>query len=327
MKICIYGAGAIGGFIAGHLAQVPGLEVSVVARGPHLAAIRERGLRVVVPGRDFTVRLRATDDPVTLGPQDYLFITLKQHQVTPALEAMKPLLGPHTAVLPPTTGIPYWYFHGLPAPFGGRRLERLDPGGRQWDVLGPERALGCVYWVGAEVPEPGVVRQDGGIAGLPIGEPDGSSSPRVQRLAEAMAAGGLRAPVRGDIRAEIWMKMINSMCWNPVATVTAATLGELNGAPKVLDIVRRMMREAETVAVAFGVRMPVPMEKRIIGTASIPEHKMSMLQDLERGRPLEIDVLIDSIESMRELVGIETPTLDAVLALARLRGNVAAARG
>ena len=228
MKVCLYGAGAIGGYIAGHLAQVPGLEVSVVARGPHLQAIRERGLRVLAPGRDFTVRVRATNNPAELGVQDYVFITLKSHQVTPALDAMAPLLGPDTAVLPPTTGIPYWYFHGQPGPFAERRLERLDPGGRQWDVLRPERAIGCVYWVGTEVPEPGVIRQDEGMAGLPLGEPDGSQSPRVLRLAEAMAAGGLRAPVRGDIRAEVWMKMINSMCWNPVAAVTAATLGQIN---------------------------------------------------------------------------------------------------
>ena len=133
MKFCVYGAGAIGGFIAGHLAQVPGVEVSVVARGPHLQAIRERGLRVIAPGRDFTVRVRATDDPAELGVQDHVFITLKSHQVTPALDAMAPLLGPDTAVLPPTTGIPYWYFHGQPGPFAGRRLERLDPRGRQWD--------------------------------------------------------------------------------------------------------------------------------------------------------------------------------------------------
>lgn len=326
MKVCVYGAGAIGGHIAGHLARAD-VEVSVIARGPHLEAMQRKGLRVVTPNEDFTVPVKATGDASELGPQDYVFITLKSHQVTNALDAMQPLLGPDTAVIPPTTGIPYWYFYGQPGPHENLRLERLDPGGRQWEMLRPERAIGCVFWTGAEVVEPGVVRQDGAASGYPIGEPDGSESERIVRLSRAMYDGGLKAPVRRAIRGDLWIKMINSMCWNPVATVTAATLGELNGAPKVLDIVRRMMREAETVAAAFGVRMPVPMEKRIIGTASIPEHKMSMLQDLERGRPLEIDVLIDSIESMRELVGIETPTLDAVLALARLRGNVAAARG
>ena len=179
MKICIYGAGAIGGYIAGHLAAVPGVEVSVVARGAHLAAIREKGLRVITPERDQTVRVRATDDAAELGPQDYVFITLKSHQVTPALASMRPLLGDHTAVLPPTTGIPYWYFHGLEGPYAGRRLDRLDPGGAQWETLDPARVIGCVYWVGTESPAPGVARQDGGGASLPIGEPDGSRSERL----------------------------------------------------------------------------------------------------------------------------------------------------
>ncbi|MSO77781.1 MAG: 2-dehydropantoate 2-reductase [Alphaproteobacteria bacterium] len=319
MKICVFGAGAIGGYIAGHLARVPGVEVSAVARGAHLRAIQERGLRNVSPEGDFTVALSATDNPAELGVQDYLFITLKSHQVTPALDAMRPLIGPDTAVIPPTTGIPYWYFHDLKGPFAGRRLDRLDPGGRQWDVLGPERAIGCVYWVGTELPEPGVVRMDGGIAGLPLGEPDGSVSPRLQSLARAMKEGGLSAPMRDNIRGEVWIKMINSMCWNPVAALSMATLGEICDRPELIQLVRRMMGEAEAVATALGVTIPVAMEKRITGTATIRGHKMSMLQDLERGRPLEIDVLADSIAEMGTLAGIATPTIDAMLAMVRLR--------
>jgi 2-dehydropantoate 2-reductase len=325
MKICIYGAGAIGGYIAGHLATVPGAEVSVVARGAHLAAIREKGLRVVTPERDWTLRIRATDNPRELGPQDYVFITLKSHQVTPALASMGPLLGDLTAVLPPTTGIPYWYFHGLAGPQAGRRLERLDPGGLQWQALDLARVIGCVYWVGTESPEPGVARQDGGGASLPIGEPDGSRSDRLLRLAEVMKQAGLHAPIRSDIRGEIWIKMINSMCWNPVAVLTMATLGEICARPKLVGLVRRMMAEAEAVAAALGATIPVAMEKRIAATARLTHHKMSMLQDLERGRSLEIDVLKDSIVAMRELAGLETPTIDVLLDLVRLRAETAVA--
>jgi 2-dehydropantoate 2-reductase len=324
MKICIYGAGAIGGYIAGHLAAVPGVEVSVVARGAHLAAIRDKGLRVVTPDRDQTVRVRATDDARELGPQDYVFITLKSHQVTPALASMRPLLADHTAVLPPTTGIPYWYFHGLEGPHEGRRLERLDPGGQQWQALNPARVIGCVYWVGTESPAPGIARQDGGGASLPIGEPDGTRSERLQQLAQVMKQGGLHAPMRADIRGEIWIKMINSMCWNPVAVLAMATLGDICARPELVALVRRMMGEAEAVATALGATIPVAMEKRIAVTARLTHHKMSMLQDLERGRPLEIDVLKDSIVAMRELAGIETPTIDALLDLVRLRAASAA---
>lgn len=320
MKVCIYGAGAIGGHIAGHLART-GAEVSVVARGPHLEAMQRNGLRIVTPDEDFTVSVRATDDASELGPQDYVFITLKSHQVSNALSSMKPLLGRDTAVIPPTTGIPYWYFYGQPGPHENLRLERLDPGGRQWDMLGPERAIGCVFWTGAEVIEPGIVRQDGGASGYPIGEPDGSESERIVRLSRAMYEGGLKAPVRRAIRGDLWIKMINSMCWNPVAVLCNATNGEIAEAPDVVNVVRRMMREAEAVAEALGVEIPVPMEKRVATTLGAVHHKMSMLQDLERGRPIELDVLADSIVTMRELAGLETPAIDAVLSLVRLRAR------
>ncbi|MBU2531394.1 MAG: 2-dehydropantoate 2-reductase [Alphaproteobacteria bacterium] len=323
MKVCIYGAGSIGGYIAGHLAKVEGVEVSLIARGAHLAAIRDNGLRVITSSDDFTVRLPASDDPSDFGPQDYVFITLKSHQVEPALESMTPLLGPQTAVLPPTTGIPYWYFHGVDGPHAGKRLEKLDPGGRQWAALDPARVIGCVYWVGTDSPAPGVARQAGAMAHLPLGEPSGAVTPRLTRLAEAMKAGGLTAPIKDNIRGEIWVKMINSMCWNPVAVLSTATLGEINARAELVDIVRRMMAEAEAVMAALGVPVPVPMEERIAGTATLVNHKMSMLQDLEKGRPMEIDVMRNSISTMCSLAGVETPMIDAMLALTRMRADKA----
>jgi len=321
MKVCIFGAGAIGGYIGAHLARVPGIEVSVVGRGPQLAAIKEHGLRVIGSDAAFSAKVRATDCPQELGPQDYVFITLKSHQVEPALAGIKPLIGPQTAVIPPTTGIPFWYFYGQQGPFANRRLDALDPGGRQWDTLGPERALGCVFWVATEVEAPGIIRHDGAGASFPIGEPDDTNSPRLERLAQVMQEAGLKAPVTTNIRGWLWIKMISSLCWNPVATLGCATLGQVHEHPDAIELVRRMMAEAEEVATALRVTLPVGREKRIASTKLANGHKMSMLQDLERGRPLEIDALADSIRTMREIAGVATPTIDLVLTLLRLRAG------
>jgi 2-dehydropantoate 2-reductase len=322
-RICIFGAGAIGGFVAAHLARVDGV---VVARGAHLAAIRERGLRVVSPQGEVAARVQATDRAEDLGPQDIVFIALKQHQLADALPALASLLGPDTSVVPPTTGIPYWYFHGLDGAHGGRQVERLDPGGAQWRTLGPERALGCVYWVATEVTEPGVIHHDGKLLRFPIGEPDGTASPRLQRLADAMNAAGLNAQVVPDIRAWIWAKMISSLSWNPLAVLTGATLDKLTASPEVVAIVRRMMREAEVVAEALGVdHWPISTDERIAAARNAGAHRMSMLQDWDRGRPLEIDVLTESVAAMRDLAGVATPTIDEVYALLRLRASSASA--
>jgi len=223
-------------------------------------------------------------------------------------------------VLPPTTGIPYWYFHRLGGPHDGRRIERLDPGGAQWRVLGPERALGCVYWVATEVVEPGVIHHDGKLLRFPLGEPDGTTTPRLQRIADAMNAAGLNAAIVPDIRAWIWAKMISSLTWNPLAVLTHATLAQMNASPALMSIVRRMMTEADAIAARLGVeQMPISIDERIAAARNAGAHKMSMLQDLERGRPLEIDVLVDSIAAMRELAQLATPTIDDVYGLLAMR--------
>jgi 2-dehydropantoate 2-reductase len=292
----------------------------VVARGEHLAAIRRNGLAIESPQGTLRARVAATDHPADLGEQDVVILALKSQQVTPALDSVKPLLGPRTAVLPPTTGIPYWYFHKLPGPHRSRQIERLDPQGRQWQALAPERVIGCVYWVASEVIAPGVIHHDGSLSRFPIGEPDGSNSERVMRLAAALKSAGLDAPVVPDIRAWIWAKMISSLCWNPVATLTLATLSEMNARPEIVAIVRRMMSEADALAQRLGVeQMPISIEQRIAAARNAGDHRMSMLQDLERARPLELDVLVDSIEAMREIAQSPTPTIDTVYALLRLR--------
>ena len=320
MKVCIFGAGAIGGYLAAHLAQVDGVSVSVVARGAHLNAIRRDGLVLESPAGTLRARIQASDHPRDLGPQDLVLLALKSHQVTPSLDAIKELLGPQTAVVPPTTGIPYWYFHGLEGRLRDRRIERLDPQGRQWAALSPERVLGCVFWVASEVIAPGVIHHDGSLSRFPVGEPDGTRSERLERFAGAMAAAGLDAPVVTDIRAWIWAKMISSLCWNPVAVLTLGTLSEMNAQPGIVAIVRAMMAEADALASQLGVaQMPISIDQRIAAARNAGDHRMSMLQDLERGRALELDVLVDSIESMREIAGTATPTIDTVYALLRLR--------
>lgn len=321
MKVCIYGAGAIGGHIGGHLAR-GGADVSLIARGPHLEAMQRNGLRIVTADDDFTVPVRATDDPATLGPQDYVFITLKSHQVDGVLDKIPPLLGPETAVIPPTTGIPWWYFYKLAGPHADLRLPELDPGDRQWSAIGPERVIGCAFWTGAEVSEPGVVHQDGKRGAYPIGEPSSETSPRLAALVEAMKAGGLHAPIQKDIRGQIWIKMINSLCWNQAAFLSEAINGRFADAPDAVEIVRRMMTEMEDIATSLGAEMPVPAEKRIEMTVRAADHTMSMLQDLQRGRPIEIDVLADSVAAMSRISGISAPTVDALTALTKLKGRV-----
>ncbi|MGF6507362.1 ketopantoate reductase family protein [Paraburkholderia sp. 32] len=316
LKVCIFGGGAIGGYIAGHLARAGQCEVSVVARGETLEAIRSQGLRVITASEDFTVRVNAVGDARELGVQDYVFVTLKTHQVDDALEQIRSLMDARTVVLPPTTGIPYYFFPD-------RQMPVLDPGARQWQAIPPAQVLGCVYWIGAHVVAPGVVAQDGAKAGCPLGELDGRHSERAGRLSELLGASGIPAKLNDNIRAAIWVKFVNSLCWNPVAMLTQGTLGEMRDAANVVLLVRTMMREADALAVAMGLEVGPDPDRRIALTLSAPHHKMSMLQDLEAGRPLELEPLQRSLEAVRELADMRTPTLDTVLALAGLREGTA----
>lgn len=324
MKVCVFGAGAVGGVIAGHLARAGLCDVSVVARGAHLDALRRRGLRVVSHDDDFVVDVRATDDPRELGEQDYIFVTTKAHQLDSAYALIEPLLGADTAVLPPSTGIPYWFFHGAPQPWRNRRLPLVDPGGRHWSIVDPARVIGCVHWIGAHVIDAGVVSRDGDKAGCPVGEPDGTASDRVMRLSDVLSRSGIASPVRSDIRGEIWTKAINSLCWNPVATLTMASLGGIGSSPEVVAIVRAMMNEADALAALLGIGVPYSPDKRIDLTLRAPGHRMSMLQDLEAARALEFDTLDTSFRTVRELGGLPTPTIDTVMGLMRLRARSAA---
>lgn len=310
MNICIFGAGAIGGVIAGKLAR-SGAKVSVVARGETLRRIRERGLTVHTQGESFTVPVAASDDPAELGPQDVVILSVKEHQLAGAVSMLGPLLTPETTIVPPTTGIPFWML-------GDGGPSALDPDGALAAALPAQRIIGCVYWIGAHTRSPGEVVEDG-AGGCPMGEPDGSRSARVEALSAAFVAAGINAPIRDNIRGEIWVKAINSLCWNAVASLTQATNGTIGADPAALGVVRTMMEEADAMAEKLGIAVPYPIDKRLRLTLSAPAHKMSMLRDLEAGKPLEFDILDRSIRAVAERAGGAMPTIDTVLALLRLR--------
>ena len=321
MKICIFGAGAIGGFMAAKLAQA-GADVSIVARGPHLAAIRAQGLTLIEEGMTTTLPLRAAEDPADLGPQDYVIVTLKAHSVPPVVPRMQPLIGDHTTLVSGVNGVPWWYFHRLGGPYEGTRLASVDPGDAQWTGFGPDRVLGCVVYPAAEVSAPGTIRHIEGNR-FTLGEPDGSRSDRAVRLSEALQAAGLKAPVRPRIRDEIWVKLWGNLSFNPISALTHATLDVLCTDAGTRAVARAMMLEAQAIAEALGVRFPIDVDRRIAGGAAVGAHRTSMLQDLNAARPLEIDAVVAAVAELGVLTGRPTPTIDTVLALVRLRARSA----
>ena len=321
MKICIYGAGAIGGYLGVMLARA-GQDVSMIARGAHLAAMRDHGATLLMGEQRLTAHPRCTDDPAELGPQDYVIICLKAHSVPDQVERIRALLGPETAVVIAVNGIPYWYFHHHGGDLAGTVVESVDPGGAQWRGFGPERAIGCVVSPATEVVEPGVIRHVYGSTFV-LGEPSGETTERVTRLAEALIAAGLKAPVIAEIRDEMWLKLWGNLCFNPISALTCATLDRIAFDPGTRAVATAMMTEAQTIAEKLGVRFRVGLERRIDGAGKVGAHKTSMLQDLERGRPMEIDALVGVVAEFGRLTGVATPTIDTVLALVRQRAEMA----
>ncbi len=322
MKICIFGAGAIGGYVAAKLAQTD-VDVSVVARGAHLAAIQENGLTLLEEERDpINVKVNASDNAEDFGPQDYVFVTLKAHSVPSVVGAMQPLISDTTTIVSGVNGIPWWYFHKLDGPYEGTRLKSVDPKNIQWDGLGPDRVLGCVVYPAAEVISPGLIKHVEGNR-FSLGEPDGSKSERSTRLSAALASAKLRAPVRPRIRDEIWLKLWGNLSFNPISALTKATLDVLCADQGTRTVARQMMLEAQEIAETLGVKFPISVEKRIDGGAAVGAHRTSMWQDLELGRPMEIDALITSVQELGQLTGTQTPTIDSVASLIKLRARVA----
>ena len=320
MRIAVFGAGAIGGLLAVKLHQA-GADVCVIARGPHLAAIREKGLSLRSEGQTSTVRLPCTDTAEEAGPQDYVIVTLKANGLVPAAPQIAKLMGPDTALVTGINGVPYWYFYGLESPWRDRVVESVDPGGKLWSILPPRQAIGCVVYPAAEVVEPGVIEHTYGNR-FSLGEPDGSKSARVEALAQLLVKAGLRAPVRTNIRDEIWVKLWGNLAFNPLSALTSSTLDRLAFRPDLRAVVRSMMEEATAVGEALGVKFSVTMDKRIDGAGEVGAHKTSMLQDLERGRPMEIDALLGAVVELGILTGVATPLCGAILALVRERARL-----
>jgi 2-dehydropantoate 2-reductase len=321
MKVAIFGAGAIGGFMGVKLAQA-GADVTFIARGPHLAAMQANGVTLQSGGETITVRPRCVGSAAEAGLQDYVVVTLKAHGLPSAAEQIATMMGPDSALVTGINGIPYWYFYGLDSPYRDRVVESVDPGGKLWQVLHPRQAIGCVVYPAAEVTAPGVIAHGYGDR-FTLGEPDGSRTPRIEALSKLMIAAGLKAPVRPKIRDELWIKLWGNLAFNPISALTCATLDRITGDAELRALCRGMMLEAKEVAEALGVRFAIDVDKRIAGAAEVGEHKTSMLQDLERGRPMEIDALLGAVVELGAVVDIAMPLCASVLGLVRERARQA----
>ena len=319
MRIAIFGAGAIGGFLGAKLAGA-GADVTFIARGPHLAAMQKNGVILRSAEGETVTHPRCVGSAAEAGHQDYVFVTLKAHSLPAAAPDIATMMGPDSTLVTGINGVPYWYFYGLDSPHRDRPVESVDPGGKLWDILPPRQALGCVVYPAAEVPEPGVIEHIYGDR-FSLGEPDGTRSERAEALSKALIAAGLKAPVRPRIRDEIWVKLWGNLCFNPLSALTGATLDVLTTRPDLRAVCRAMMGEAQGVAEALGVKFAISLEKRIDGAAEVGAHKTSMLQDLERGRPMEIDALLGAVVELGGITGQAMPNCETVLALVRERAR------
>ena len=314
MKFCIFGAGAIGGYLAVELA-LAGHEVSVIARGEHLNAIRSNGLKLLIGGQEKIAKVPASDNPEDFDSQDYVICTLKAHQSHECANYFAPLLGSETSIVTAMNGIPWWYFYKEGGAFENHTLESVDPGKVQWNLLGPERAIGCVVDPACEVICPGVI-QHHEFNRFIVGEPDGSRSERVIKLSNALKNANFDAPIRDAIRWNVWLKLWGNVCFNPISALTSATLDRMTSAPALRALCKQAMLEAKAVADSLNVHIDEEMvERRLDAANKAIGHKMSMLQDLERRRSMEIDALITAVQELGQLANIPTPTINILLTL------------
>lgn len=327
MKIAVIGVGAIGGYVGTKLAQA-GEEVTFIARGATLEALRTRGLRLINAdgSEEHVARVNASDDYAAAGPQDLVILAMKAHQVEAITPHIAALLRPDTVVVPMQNGIPYWYFHGFNGALAGTRVKSVDPHGSIYEKIAPARVIGCVVYPAAELLEPGLVRHVEGNR-FPVGEPDGSNSERIARVSQTFINCGLQAPVLNDIRAEIWLKLWGNLTFNPISALTRATLAAICQYPLSRAVAAAMMTEAQAIAGKLGVTFRVPLEKRIAGAERVGHHKTSMLQDVEAGRALETDALLGSVVELARLTDTPTPHIDTVYALTKLLGETLARAG
>jgi 2-dehydropantoate 2-reductase len=319
MKVCVVGAGSIGGTIGAKLSAA-GEQVCLIARGEHLQAIRRDGLQLVdaVGPRSGTFRLPASSEPSDFGPQDLIVIAVKAHAVAQMLPRLAPLLDPATVVLPALNGLPWWYFHRAGGPYEGTRLRSLDPDATMSEALDAARVVGCVVHLAAEAVQPGRVEHTAGRR-LIIGEPDGSNSERLRRIASALQAAGFECEVTGQIRRAIWTKLIGNMSFNPVATLTGYRMDQICNDPDLLDVIRAGLREGLEVAGRLGVSIGITVEQRIDIARQLGSARISMLQDLEQRRPLELAAIVGAVIELAELTGVPVPATRTLHALVQAR--------
>ncbi len=319
MKVCVIGAGAIGGLLAAKLAQA-GEEMSVVARGAHLAAIALSGLTLIEEGEKIVARVKASDRIADVGEQDLIILGMKAHQLAAVVGDLPAIMGPQTAVLTAQNGIPWWYFFKHGGSHEGVRLESVDPGGVIADHLPIDRVIASVVYPAAEIERPGVIRHIEGNR-FSLAEIDGSKSERILRVSDAFIRAGFKAPVVNDVRAEIWTKLWGNLSFNPISALTHATLEDICKFAPTRALAANMMQEAQAVGEALGVRFRISLEKRIAGAEAVGAHKTSMLQDIEAGRAIEVDALLGSVIELGVIVGVATPHLNAIYAAAKLLGE------
>ena len=317
MKVCVVGAGAIGGYMAVRIAQA-GHDVSVIARGPHLAAIRAYGLKLIEADQELVVtNLTATDNIRDLGPQDVVLLALKAHQIEAVVEDLSVLLEPKTVLVTLQNGIPWCYFQKLDSPYAGRVVKTVDPTGVLFNKIDPDRLVGCIAYPAATIAEPGVIQHVEGNR-FPVGELDGSESDRVNQVSTLFTEAGFKARVLTDIRSEIWLKLWGNLTFNPISALTHATLVDICQFPLTRALAEAMMTEAQTIGERLGAGFRVPMERRIAGAESVGKHKTSMLQDVEVGKPLEIDGMLGVVVELAEITEVDVPTLRALYACVSL---------
>lgn len=315
-RYAVVGAGAIGAYVGASIARAGG-DVTLIARGAHLAAIRQQGVTVRSERGDFQVTVPATDDAREHGPFDCLIVALKANQLAAMLPAIEPLCHAHTQVVAMQNGLPWWYFQQHGGPHEGLSLQSVDPGGKLASAFDPSRVVGCVIYCSTEIESPGVIRHIEGTR-YALGRPDGSSDPALEQISAAMIAGGLKAPIESDLRAQIWLKLLGNAALNPISALTRTTLGSMLSDPGIESLVRSIMEECAALAGELGVTLPLSIEKRIDGARRVGEHKTSMLQDVERGRSLEYECMSGAIVELGQILGIPTPATAAVHSMTRL---------
>src|SRR6266404_2396328 len=316
MKFLIAGAGAVGGYIGACLARAA-YDVTLFARGPHLRAMQQRGLRILSSEGDFEVHPRVIGNLVEAGPMDVIFLGVKAHGLTQLAPQVAPLIGENTTVVSTQNGIPWWYFQSHAGELTGLHLERVDPGGVIATAIPAARVAASIAYFATEIPEPGVIRHTEGNR-LSLGEPDGARSDRCKAISAALIKAGIRCPVTQNIRTEIWVKILGNVAFNPISALTRATLSQMARDSETRPVISSIMTEVEAVAAKLGIEMPISIDQRIAGAEKVGEHKTSMLQDLEAGRPMELEAVVGAVVELGERLGIPMPHTRTVYACTRL---------